>query len=480
MARKKTLELRFPSAGVSRRMGFQETVRGTREAYPTPWAVNVRPEDPLAGRLRGGSRPGLVEYTGGEQPAFPTTNLLTESGENILTEAGEEIEVTGSVVPANRAEVIEAIRAYRAHGVSYLSANLGATEGEVPSGFTVAEVYRGRLVLAGGGSGIYFSRQGDWTDWDYGADLEDVGRAFLMQLSEAEEHGDEVTALIADRDSVMIIATAHELWLLEGDPASGGRLQNLSRCVGILSSTAWAKVGESLFFLARDGLYKMSLTGQDITHVSLEHLPTELRDIDLSSVDVHLGYNHSEAGVYVFLVGADYHWFYDLQFDGFWPFTLPAVNDPAAVFKVDGKMTVWDGQTTYWQIGGTDDDGTAIESHVLFGPLRPGGTKEFGLITAIEGVMDAGPGTEVVWRLVEGNSAEDAVERAKTAIEEHMAGNTATAEQYVAAGGSWVDGRSRRNHPRMRGMWAVLWLQSSDAWAYESVVVDMLQIGRWR
>ena len=49
----KTAELRFPSLGVVRRFSHERTYSAT--AYPTPWSCNVRLEDSLTNRLRGGS-----------------------------------------------------------------------------------------------------------------------------------------------------------------------------------------------------------------------------------------------------------------------------------------------------------------------------------------------------------------------------------------------------------------------------------------
>ncbi len=54
----KTLSLRFPSMGVIRRQP-QERVYSA-PSYPTPWSMNVRLEDVLTKRLRGGSFAGII------------------------------------------------------------------------------------------------------------------------------------------------------------------------------------------------------------------------------------------------------------------------------------------------------------------------------------------------------------------------------------------------------------------------------------
>ncbi len=51
------MELQFPKLGVARRLGHRTA--GGRTSFPTPWAYNVRLEDVLTKRLRGGSFVGI-------------------------------------------------------------------------------------------------------------------------------------------------------------------------------------------------------------------------------------------------------------------------------------------------------------------------------------------------------------------------------------------------------------------------------------
>lgn len=55
---RKTLEIQFPAAGVIRRWGLRAAAAG-RGPFPSPWATNVRLEDSLTERLRGGSFTGV-------------------------------------------------------------------------------------------------------------------------------------------------------------------------------------------------------------------------------------------------------------------------------------------------------------------------------------------------------------------------------------------------------------------------------------
>jgi hypothetical protein len=471
----RTLELEFPLAGVVRRRGFEGNSR-SRGGYPTPWAVNVRPTDPFDGRLRGGSRPGLTDYTG-SVPSLPDLNVATEGGDHLVTEAGDNLVVSETTTESLNAEVMAAVKAF---GVSVLSDAVAASAGTAPTGYTMACLYRDRLVLSCDDKEIYFSRQGDFTDWDYGADVEDAGRATLLQLSQAGEIGGTVTAMIPFRDRLMLLATADSLWLLSGDPSDNGTLQLITEDVGIISSTAWCDTGGRIVFLADDGLYSIGADGSKLESLTDDKLPSELTDVDTSSVNVYLGYHHENRGVYLFLVNGSYHYFYDMRMGGIWPFTLPSANDPSSVFNYAGNMILYDGTSSYWTVEGDDDDGTAIQSHVVIGPLRGGSAAAFGMLQHLHGVIETGTSDSVTWRIVTGDTAESAAENAKAAVTAYLAGSTTTAEAYASANGALSNGRSRVFTPRVKSMWFTIWLQSTAKWAFESMVVETTPFGKWR
>ena len=62
---RKLMDLQFPAAGVVRWLGLRDSTGG-RGPFPSPWAVNVRLEDSLTNRLRGGSFTGIAA---GARPA---------------------------------------------------------------------------------------------------------------------------------------------------------------------------------------------------------------------------------------------------------------------------------------------------------------------------------------------------------------------------------------------------------------------------
>ena len=91
----KPLQIEFPAAGVVRRFGLRSSMGG-RGPYPTPWSVNVRLEDSLTNRLRGGSFTGQAAGTK-SSPVYRDRAISFSS--NIITAArqGDSTDTTLSV-----------------------------------------------------------------------------------------------------------------------------------------------------------------------------------------------------------------------------------------------------------------------------------------------------------------------------------------------------------------------------------------------
>lgn len=533
MAPSRVINLRFPTAGIVRRLGFEvaSDIRSAAHAgnipsYASPWAVNCRPEDAIAFRLRGGSRPGLTKYVDddlgvsvssivpvpvvsssgvstrlavvaddflgvieGGALTTPKAYLKTESGNYVTTEAGNKIVVSTANVPTGCFLVVRGGKVYAIASSMVCELDtatgivdvLAANKGAVPTGCTFGVVYRDRLVLAGRDNAIYLSRQGNFRDWFLGESVGDSGRATAFQLAEAGEIGGLVTALVSHKDAFLLAATSNSLWVVQGDPCSTGTFRCVSRDVGVIGSSAWCKVGDTIVFLSANGVYSVSADGSNLTPLSADRLPSELRNVAVTTTTVRMAHKNSENGVHLFLTptsGVGSHWFFDLDNRGFWLDAMQADHQPTAVCEVDGDVVLACSDGYLRKIGGVDDDGAAIESHILIGPLQLGSPNDFGIILNLHGMLGASSGA-VSWRIVTGDTAEEACENAKTAIGLFQASDDDYLD-YVKASGDWSAGRSPTIYPRLRAMWAVLWLQSSSQWAYEGVTMETSTVGRWR
>lgn len=523
----RTMELRFPALGVVRRMGLRTIGDGRAQAYPAPWAVNCRVYDNIDRRLRGGSRPGLTKYNAtdfgttiadiasvntstaasGASPilvvlvdstlktieggtASTPVAYLTDESDNVITdESANRLYVGTGTPPSSGFLVVGGQHAYAVttSGITQMDPKSGdintvvASAGTIPTNCTFGAVYRDRFCLSGEDNAIYMSRLGDYTDWDYGAHVDDSDRPVPFQLAIASEVGPLPTAMIPHKDASLLVASKRTLWEVSGNPGGDGTLRRVSENVGIISSGAWTRIEDSICFLSTDGIYRVQADGSGLEQLSEHKVPEELRDIDTSTTTISMGYEHDRRAVHVFLRtsgGSDTHWVYELQSEAWWPIRF-AVNDhsPLAVTQHDGELILAGNDGYVRKIGGDDDDGTNIESHVVIGPLRLGQQNHFGRLLRLHGMIATGSGT-VNWRVVTGDTAEDAADNAKTAIETFQSAGDYSS--YVKASGAWTAGRADMAYPRTRAVWCCLWLQSTAKWSYEGCALETVQSGRWK
>ena len=288
-----------------------------------------------------------------------------------------------------------------------------ATQGMVPVNCPIVCLYRDRLVLAGAASEPhlwYMSRAGDPYDWSYAIDTSvdgnDVGVAVAGQSSLAGTIGEPIRALCPHSDDYLVFGYDRELWVLRGDPADGGQLDNLSRTVGIVGRRAWC-YGDSgeIVFLAKDGVY--SLTGANGVPqvVSRAKLPDELMGMGESD-NVQMVYDAEFHGVHVYS-GQSRHWFVSLDTGGMFPMSFSSGMVPTAVYSYGGKVILGceDGllRSFFRELG--DDDGKPMESSVVLGPFRVfAGDYSNGVVQRICVSMDVG-GEAMSLRVVSADEA---------------------------------------------------------------------------
>jgi hypothetical protein len=418
----------------------------------------------------------------------PTGRLLTEGGDNLTTEGGDYLLASLGDVPAacflvSRGQVVYAIHS---GGVTSMDLDSGvvndldATSGTVPASSSFGAVYRDRLFVSGDDNAIYISRQGDFLDWDYGADLEDAGAATVIQLSGASGLGKAPTALMPYQDRYCLAATATTLWVIRGDPVAGGGKRQVSPDVGVIGSRAWAEVEDAFIFLSNDGLYLVRADGTELKKLSGE-VPKELYETAVDTNTINLVYNHVRRGVHVFVkpdTPPGTHWFYHLE-SGFWADRFQSDHEPLAACRFGDAVVIGQADGYLREATGDNDDGTNIESHVLLGPIRLAATADSSVLTELEGSL-AQSSADVNWRIVIGDTANEAAESAKTAVTTYIGGDQAGGEAYADANGTFSADRNRRRHPRIRAPWFVIWLQSTGKWAFEWMTVRGIEGGRYR
>jgi len=410
-------EILFPS-GVNRRLSFRQEV-GSRERYFSPWAVNCRLED-FQGRLRGGS---WVPTAPEEIPASQTRYMEDGSGEVIVDSSGNQI--VASV----------GYSAVHSGGILYVEPGEDA-----PASHPAQCVYRDRFIRPDGHA-IFASRQANHADWILSADVSDVMRPFVIQLSEAGEIGTDVVALIPHKDAYMLAATSDSLWVVQGDPAAEGTLRNISREVGMVGAKAWCRDHlDQYYFLSSHGLYTVGADGSGLQALSEDVIPDYLTGVD--EEETVLEYDHETRGVYIHIPDADFSWLFDTERQGFWPFV----------------------------VGHTG-------SHIALGPIRLGDGSSFGRLIQLHGIT-ADSSANVTWRVLVADTAEQVSINAKNAINALVLGGSPT---NIHSSGVWTAGVSHRSYPRARGKYMILLVSAtSGSWAWEGANAVIMPSGAWR
>lgn len=324
--------------------------------------------------------------------------------------------------------------------------------------------WNGRIVVGDGTSVYYMSRQGDPTDFDFGAVDTDLGRAVAGTSSDTDQLGQPIVAYAPLSRDYLAMGCASSLWLMAGDPAAGGTFSNLSRTIGIIGPSAWCVTPDGLLvFLSSFGVYVAS-PGSSPVAVSKYSLPRELFNVDPSSYFIQMAYDVHEEGVVIFLTpksgGSTTQWFIDWQDRTFWPSTYNEDHQPTAVYSYDTFM----GSGSRVMLGGGDgyirrhttvagsDDGEEVNSYVYCGPVRLGSLLQEGSVDMLQAVLGENS-NPVGWQIRVGDTGETSLDR------------------EVIASGTWGAGRNPPDRPRVRAASANLKLFSTKYWTLEEMVM---------
>jgi len=177
------------------------------------------------------------------------------------------------------------------------------TYGSLPDQASLVALYRGRLVLAGNTQypyQWYMSRVADPWDFEYTAG--DPLTAIAGSNADAGALGDIIRALIPYSPDFMIFGCANSMWLLNGDPAAGGSLDEITKDTGIYGPKSWCKDDKGdLYFFGTYGLYHMAGGRGQPSNILSAVWPKLIEDWGLNpnSHRIVMGYDVQRAGVVV-------------------------------------------------------------------------------------------------------------------------------------------------------------------------------------
>lgn len=358
------------------------------------------------------------------QSTRQTTNLIVVGGQlhSFTSDGSEALSTTfcsGSapvVFSSRRGNNIVFLdgASYRTYnGTTGVVGTLLASVGTLPGSASGAkcrlvESWRDRIVMAGlisvndddtqsDDSHILFgSAQGDMTNWDYSPDVQTEQQAFSGSQQTFGPCPDIINGIAPFSNEKLIILGDHSIQVLTGDPMAGGRWDEISRITG----GAWGRAycfdptGSMYFFGRRGALWKLS-QGSVPVRVSSAIDSTRLFDIDQDAHIVRLAWDDRNRGVIILISPknkntAATHYFWSAETErtttyqvvrnpgSWWPWSFTNKNhNGLALYILDGDapddrhilIGTRDGYVLKVDDDAIDDDGTAISSQVLLGPI---------------------------------------------------------------------------------------------------------------
>lgn len=373
--------------------------------------------------------------------------------------------------------------------------------GAMPTKATLVCLYRGRLVLSGHEDyphQWWMSRQGD--PWDFLFTGRDTQSAISGNDSNAGEVGDIITCLAPYKDDFMIIGCLGSIWKMNGDPAAGGNLVEVSLTTGIWGarSFCWDN-NDNFYFFGDSGLFILppghGTRPINITKFIYPQFPNDL-DINIQDHRVTLGYDKDRHGVLVCITklsdGTNYNYWLDLKVFsmerlssgiGFFPETYDTdlsaysllyydSHDPddrqLIVGCQDGYLRFFDDDTKNDIL--SDDSNSTITSRVSLGPILPTGDPDTASKLISLSFVTAEDTDGVTFKIVQDRTGENVL----TKLEASPIVPRVT--------GTFTDlGRPKRLRQRVWGIYFGLEIGNSTAsqtWGFETLALTFEKAGQ--
>lgn len=309
-----------------------------------------------------------------------------------------------------------------------VSAWTAATAGTIPANGSdkarLMVTWNNRMVLSGIKSdpqNVFMSAKGDPEDFDYNPTPNVVTQAVAFGTTEdLAKLPEPVMSLMPYNNDVMFLGCDHSIYAISGDPMMGGAVDLVSDITGTAFGECWCKSpeGHLYFFGSRGGVFRL-VPGSVPERITANRFEHRMSGIDLNTHYIRLVWDDAEIGVKVFVTSlagnVTDNYFYDVRNDAWFKNVYDNQDhNPVAVHVYDGDdpndRYLWlggqDGYVRYQSPAFNSDDGTAIESFVVFGPIQSDGGNVPFVVSELQAILDD-QSDDVTWELGVGNSAED-------------------------------------------------------------------------
>ena len=264
--------------------------------------------------------------------------------------------------------------------------------GTPPKRARLMAAWRGRLILArttDDAHNWYMSAVGDTENWDLFPPVIKATQAIAGNTAPAGKSQDIINALAPITDDLLVIGGDRSIARLTGDPMLGGQMDLISDSTGMGFGASWCKdpLGNLYFFGTEGGVYAMAPNGppQKISSASIDR---RLREINTSIRRIEMVWNAHDNGLHLFQMpyggagGIAEFYFWELPTNSWWQDSvlssdvMPSASAVYDGFDSNDKKVLLGGNDGYlriWDHDAISDDGHAVASKVLIGPI---GSKE--------------------------------------------------------------------------------------------------------
>lgn len=337
------------------------------------------------------------------------------------------------------------------------------------NGCRLITTWRGRLVLSGlleDPQNWFMCRISNENDLNYGPVPPTAGDAVAGNSSRFGLIGKPVCALIPLTDDILVMGCDSALFYLKGDPTDGGRIDLVSDQTGIAFGKAWCgdPYGNVYFFGNQPAVWRISV-GQLPERIS-QPIEPRLRNIDTGNAVISMAWDHVQQSVNIYVTTSDeadnptattnFTWEY--RTNSWWPDAFSNLDlNPLCVCEYDGNLAAdrrvllggWDGYVRSLDPDASTDDGSAINSFVLLGPIMTQEMDEM-LLNELQWILAEASG-DITWEVLSGRTAEAAL------------------ATVARASGSASAGRGQTQPVRVADHAIYVKLSSSNKWAMESL-----------
>lgn len=268
-----------------------------------------------------------------------------------------------------------------------------ATDGEIPPYCRFIQNYRGRIVLWGDpndGWNWHMAAKDRPTDFNFAPPGRSPDQAISGNTPDLTGRIPGIINLFAPlSDDTAIIGTQEQILVLRGDPMRDGQIDQVSKKYGTAIGNAWTQDPEGMLyvFLNYGGVMMVDPYRRSTRRLSVDRIEKRLQDIDFSTHYVEMDWNWYDEALHVLVMpfaqsgsAIPEHYVWERKVDAWHPveYGLQGLQ-PTAVMVLDGdadddRLLAYgceDGYVRFVDPTALDDDGTAIDSWFVVGPIVP-------------------------------------------------------------------------------------------------------------